>query len=102
MWDRVDFVKRAIRTAARYGEESAGIISGSLFAAATSGRRSGRPGQPFPEDIQQRDRSAELASTLPPGSVEATFYRSLEKSAIEGIQWFAERGEQLIDGRSWE
>jgi hypothetical protein len=87
---------------AKRGEKSVNVIRGGLFAATTSGGRNGRPGQPFPEDIEQRDRSAELARTLPPGSVEANFYRSLEKSAIEGIQWFTERGEQLMDGRNWE
>jgi len=78
------------------------MISGGLFASATSGVRNGRPGQPFPEDIEQRNRSAELARTLSPGSVEANFYLSLEKTAIEQIQWFGERDEQLIDGRDWE
>ncbi len=102
VWDQADFVKRALRAAARYGEESVHMISGGLFAATTSGVRNGRPDQPFPEDIEQRDRSAELVRTLPPGSVEANFYRSLEKSAREGIQWFTERGEQLMDGRNWE
>ncbi len=102
VWDQADFVKRALRTAAKCGEACVSMISGDLFAATTSGVRSGTPGQPFPEDIEQRDRSAELARTLPPGSVEANFYRSLEKSAIEGIQWFAERNEQLMDGRNWE
>lgn len=102
VWDQADFVKRALRTAARYGEEGIHIISGGLFASATSGGRSGTTGQPFPEDIEQRNRSAELARALSPGSVEANFYRSLEKSAIEHIQWFTERGEQLMDGRNWE
>jgi len=102
VWDQADFVKRALRTAARYGEECVHLISGGLFTATTSGGRSGSPGQPFPEDIEQRDRSAGIARTLPPGSVEANFYRSLEKSARENIQWSADRGEQLMDGRNWE
>jgi transcriptional regulator with XRE-family HTH domain len=102
VWDQVDFVMRALRTAARYGEESVHMISGGLFASATSGIRSSTTGQPFPEDIEQRNRSAELVKTLPLGSVEANFYLSLEKTAIEHIQWFGERGEQLIDGRNWD
>jgi transcriptional regulator with XRE-family HTH domain len=101
VWDQTDFVKRILRIAARYGEESVHMISGGLFSAATRGMRNARPDQPFPEDMEQRNRSAELARTLPPGSVEANFYRSLEKSAVESIQWSAERGEQLMDGRSW-
>ncbi len=102
VWDQADFVKRALRTAAGYGEEGIRMISGGLFASAISGGGSGRIGQPFPEDIERRNRSAELARTLPPGSVEANFYLSLEKTAIEHIQWLGERDEQLIDGRNWE
>ena len=101
VWDQADFVKRALRTAARYGEESTRIISGGLFVSATSGVRNGRPDQPFSEDIEQRDRSAEIVRTLQPRSVEAKFYRSLANSAKESIQWSAERGEQLVDGRNW-
>lgn len=102
VWDQTDFVQRALRAAAKRGEKSLQVIRGALFASATSGGRHGRPGQPFPEDLEQRNRSAELARTLSPGSVEANFYRSLEKSATESMQWFAERSEQLMDGRSWE
>jgi hypothetical protein len=102
VWDQADFVKRALRAAARYGEESIQQISGALFSSATRGTRSGRPGQPFPEDREQRNRSSELAKTLPPGSVEANFYRSLERSAMENIRWSTERGEQIMDGRNWE
>lgn len=102
VWDQVDFVKRVLRAAARQGEEYAQMISGGLFASVTSGVRSGRAGQPFPEDIEQRNRAAEIAKTLSPGSVEAALYRSLEQFATENIQLFAERGEQMVDGRDWE
>ena len=102
VWDQADFVKRALCAAARCGEESVRQISGALFSSTTSEIQSGRPGQSFSEDREQRDRSAELAKTWPPGTVEARFYRSLERDAAEIIQWSEERGEQMMDWRDWE
>lgn len=101
VWEQVDFVKKILREASDYDEKTLQRVSSSLYASVISGARSGKPGQPFREDIEQRDRSLEVAESLIPGSVEAKFYRSLEKSARESIRSHAEHDEKLLDGREW-
>ena len=75
-------------------------MTGALRAATISGARSGTPGEPFPEDIEQRDKSLKIAETLPTGSLEERFYRDMAKSAEESIA--RELAEDLPDdGREW-
>ncbi|MCI0634916.1 MAG: helix-turn-helix domain-containing protein [Actinobacteria bacterium] len=100
VWD-VGFVTRLLNGAARQGHEYVKRLGGSLHSAATSGTRSGTPGEPFPEDVELRDRAAEVAKTLPAGSLEERFYTSLRQSAEASIRWDADRDEKLADGRDW-
>jgi hypothetical protein len=97
----VDFVTSALAAASALGEEPLTHMRGSLHAAVVSGSRSGTPGQPFSEDIEQRDRCADIASSLPRGSVEERFYRTLVRSAEESIEWHAEQDEKIFDPRDW-
>jgi hypothetical protein len=60
----------------------------------------GTPGQPFAEDVEQRDRAREIAQNLPGGSVAQRLYLSLQASAEHSIKWHADRDE-LMDGRDW-
>ena len=96
-----DFVSRALRVASMVGEESLQHIAGSLHGAAVSGSFSGAPGQPFPRDVEQRDKAGALADSSPSGSIEQEFYRSLQRSAEERIRWSADRHENWLDGRDW-
>ena len=101
VFDNVEFVRRLLGWAERLGEEHVQRLGGALSAAAVSGVRSGVPGQPFAEDVSQRDRSREIADGLPKGSPEERFYRSLQRSAEQSITWHADRDELVNDGRNW-
>jgi hypothetical protein len=101
VWEHVDFVKQILRAAANYDEKILQHVSSNLYASVISGVRSGTPGQPFNEDLEQRDKSLEIYRSLTPGTVEAKFYQSLERSARQSIKSHAERDEKLLDGRDW-
>lgn len=100
IWDESEFVRIALHSADRLGEKVLREVTGALWGATISGARSGTPGEPFPEDIEQRDKSLKIAETLPTGSLEENFYRDMAKSAEESIaRELAE--DQPGDGRDW-
>ncbi|MFD8811958.1 hypothetical protein ACFV23_10850 [Streptomyces sp. NPDC059627] len=98
VWD-TQFVRRCLRAADRHGDASLDSMRGALHSAAISGMRSGTPGEPFPEDVDQHAKATELADTCAKGSVEDQFYRDLAESALHRIQH--ETNELPPDGRDW-
>lgn len=96
-----DFVALALESAARYGKDALRAMRGSLWSAVVSGIRSGAPGQPFQEDIDQRDRAEAIAATYPAGSLPADFYTSLKMSAEDSIRHSLDGDERRGDGRDW-
>ncbi|MFJ6663571.1 hypothetical protein [Streptomyces sp. NPDC091383] len=98
VWDS-EFVRRCLRAADSDGDESLQSMRSSLHAALISGVRSTSPGQPYPEDIEQRDKATVLADTCRKGSVEEQFYRALAASARGRIQ--DEARELPPDSRFW-
>jgi hypothetical protein len=101
LWDNPDFVARLLAAASLHGEGVVQEVGGALHSAAISGLRQGTPGQPYPEDVELRDRAAAIASKLPSGSLEERFYRSLQESAERNIDWSRERDELSEDRRDW-
>ena len=101
VWENVDFVRRALEIASKEGDELVQSIGGGLHSAVATGTRSGTHGQPFEEDVEQRDRSTEVARTLPAGSIERRFYESLISSAEHSIRWNAESDAELVERRDW-
>lgn len=99
IWDSPDFVRTALAAAGRVGPECRDQMVSSLWGATISGGRTGTPGEPFPEDIEQRDRSRDLAQTMPLGSVERKFYEDMAASAASNIHRSAY--EDLEDGHDW-
>ncbi len=100
IWERPDFVRTALHAAHRLGEDVLRDMTGALWAATISGVRSGTPGEPFPETVEQRDRSRDIAKDLPAGSIEKRFYADMAKSAENDI--LREIEDDLpTDGRSW-
>jgi hypothetical protein len=75
-------------------------MSGALYGATISGVRSGTPGEPFPEDIEQRDKSLRIAEQLPTGSIEHKFYSDMAKAAEESIAREMD-DDVATDGRDW-
>jgi hypothetical protein len=85
VWN-IDFVRRCLRSADRFGDKVLNTMQGALYAAVITGMRSGTPGQPYPEDIEQHAKATALADTCIKGTVEELFYRSLVESAQSHIQ----------------
>jgi hypothetical protein len=82
----VPFVLEALDAAARFGKHCEQTMGGAFWAATVTGSRMGTPGQPFPEDIQQRDECLKIAQALPKASRGARFYTALAQSAEESIR----------------
>lgn len=100
VWDQPGFVRTALHAAERLGEEVRREMIGALWGATISGVRSGTPGEPFPETVEQRDRSREIAEQLPAGSLEQRFYSDMAKSAEKDIA--RELADDVPDdGRAW-
>ena len=100
VFENVGYVQRLLALADQAGDDHVQRIGGALSAAMSSGARTGIPGQPFAEDVEQRDRAREIAESLPIGSVAQRLYLSLQASAEHSIKWHADRDE-LMDGRDW-
>jgi transcriptional regulator with XRE-family HTH domain len=101
LWDQVDFISLALRIAQQYGHDTLQAVGGGLHALAITGMRHGTPGQPFAEDTEQREKSAEILAQLPRKSVEAEFYQALVESAEHNIRWEAELEDKLTSRRDW-
>jgi hypothetical protein len=100
IWEQAHFVGTALRAAERLGEDVRREMVGALWAATISGVRSGTPGEPFPETVEQRDRSRQIAKQLPTGSLEERFYSDVADSAERDIAREAE-DDAPDDGRTW-
>lgn len=101
VWERSDFVGRVLAAAQQHGEDCLGQVSSGLHAAVVSGVRSRTPGHPADEDIEQREKSSEIAARFPRDSLERRFYQSLRDAAERSMQWELDRDSELFDGRDW-
>jgi hypothetical protein len=86
VWNNEDFVIKLLEQAQKYGNACYKRVSSYLYSSVIQGGRSGTPGQPFPEDITQSDRSAEMMAKLPHGSPSYRFYKSLYDDAKANIE----------------
>lgn len=96
-----EFAQRVLAAAGNFGPEYVDRVMGAMYGAVISGSYTGAPGQPLPRDLEQRDKARRLADRLIPGSPEERFYRSLERSAEDQMQWRADHDAKLLDGREW-
>lgn len=85
-WSRVKWIVRTLEDAASRTPELYKGLGGALHAAVMSGVRMGSPGEPFPEDVEQRDEARKVADGLPPGSPGERFYRSIQRVAEYEIE----------------
>lgn len=60
-------------------------LCGALSAALTMGLKQGTPGEPFPEDIELRDRASEHQAASRPGGRAASFWAAMVRSADRAI-----------------
>jgi len=94
VWDHVEWVCRTLDYADSFGSDCYSKVASSLYSAVVSGGRSGTPGEPFPEDVEQRDRATTIARTLRPGSPGHRFFVTLAKAAADAIKWSIQRHEE--------
>ena len=100
IWDQAEFVRTALHAADRLGEDVRREMVGALWGATISGVRSGTPREPFPETVEQRGRSRQIAKQLPTGSLEERFYSDMAESAERDIAREA-RDDAPDEGRTW-
>jgi hypothetical protein len=100
VWD-LAFVRRCLGAADSCGTESLAAVQSSLHSALFTGGRSAAFGQPFPEDVDQRDTADKLAAQAVPGSLEEQFYRAISQSAQAWIARTTSEEDLPMDGRDW-
>jgi transcriptional regulator with XRE-family HTH domain len=100
IWDQHQFVERALLATQKAGDNAQQALKNALWGATISGVRSGTPGEPYPEDIEQRDRSREVASLMPKGSAAERFYLGMAISAERSIESGVDEDRE-DDGRRW-
>ena len=86
VWSHVQWIVRTLEDAERRDTEVYRAIGSALHTALMSGMRKGSPGEPFPEDVEQRDEARKVADSLPVGSPAERFYRSLQRVAERKIE----------------
>lgn len=69
----------------------------ALIRSATSGVRSGRPGEPFPRDLECREASLALLARLPRLSPAYELYDMLRTHSEQGIAWARRQAEAFED-----
>lgn len=99
IWTQPEFVTTSLHAAEQQGSDALQEMRRAFYRTTIAGSRSGTPGQPFAEDVEQRERSQAIADTLPDGSVERRFYLDIVKSAERDIARSLE--DDLGDGRDW-
>ena len=85
-WSHAQWIVRILEGGERRDTEVYRAISDALHTALMSGWRKGSPGEPFPEDVEQRDEACKVADSLPVGSPGERFYRSLQRVAERKIE----------------
>jgi transcriptional regulator with XRE-family HTH domain len=81
VWENTQFVIKILERAQKFGSTCYQHVCSSLYGSVIQGGKSGIPGQPFPEDVAQRDRSYILMTTLPLGSPAHRFFKMLYDGA---------------------
>ncbi|PVG81202.1 hypothetical protein DDE18_18795 [Nocardioides gansuensis] len=100
VWQQQEFVERVFAATEKVGDEAQQALKNALWGATISGTRSGTPGQPYPEDVEQRDRCREVASLMPKGSAAERFYLDMAISAERAIESSVDEDRE-DDGRRW-
>ena len=85
-WSQVQWIVRALEDAARRDTDVYRAIGSALHSALMAGGRRGTPGEPFAEDVEQRDKARKVADKLSVGSPGERFYRSLQRAAEHAIE----------------
>jgi transcriptional regulator with XRE-family HTH domain len=83
---RQEFVSRFMARAQTFGPDVLERARNNLFGAAISGIKSGVPGQPFPRDVETRDKAEAVLRQISPLSPEFELYEGVKKTAERDIE----------------
>ncbi|MEU1749031.1 hypothetical protein [Micromonospora arida] len=101
VWVHSDFVVRVLRAAEEHGERCRREVRRGLHRSVRSGGWGGAVGEPFPQDVEQRDRSRAVAATLAEGSPERAFYDELVETAEAAIRLEVDHERRFLEHRDW-
>jgi hypothetical protein len=86
VFDQIDLVSRVLDRAEGFGDGCSRAVAWFFYKIATSGMRTGTPGQPFPKDIALRDRCQEVLAKLPVGCAASRLFRDVLSKADRDIE----------------
>lgn len=79
------FVERFLEKAKIFGKEHLDNATSALYSAASTGVREGVLGEPFPQDIRQKELAEKALNETPRYSPAYRFYEWLKQDAEQGI-----------------
>jgi transcriptional regulator with XRE-family HTH domain len=85
LWTNYENIQNILRIASKNSSDCFDRIKSSLFGIVLSGTKSGSVGQPFPSDIELRDKAKETLEKLSPTSAAYGLYSSLYNYALQEI-----------------
>ncbi len=80
------FVAHFLERTALFGKDMLDRASSVLWRAAISGGRTGTPGEPFPEDLQIKEKAEKAMNEVPRFAPAFKLYESLKRHADQEIQ----------------
>jgi hypothetical protein len=86
VFDYLELVSGVLDRAEGFGDGWTQRLGFVFYRIATSGMRSGTPGQPFPQDIKLRDRCQELLPRLRKGSPVSELFQDVLRTAERNIE----------------
>ncbi len=93
IYDHTDFVIHYLESTNLYSKQCYEEACLALFSSAISGGRSGKLGEPFPEDIRLKKESERVIQEISPFSSAYQFFKDLKKYADENISRSIRDGE---------
>lgn len=96
------FVTRILRAARSVGVSPHRNLASSLYAAATSGVRSGIPGEPFPEDITIKAKAEEVIAHLSTGDPAYAMYNDIREHSEHNINRSLAEGRAMAEADTEE
>ncbi|MGW4625168.1 hypothetical protein [Streptomyces rubiginosohelvolus] len=101
LWEETGFVAEVLRAAAQQSEELYRTVGGHLMSSVTCGSKTTAVGEPFPQDIELRERAIQARAALPAGSPEERLYSALQDHANAEISRALEEDVDFDNRRDW-
>ncbi|MFH1543235.1 MAG: helix-turn-helix domain-containing protein [Patescibacteria group bacterium] len=94
IWNNIGFIIKILERAYFQGSECFNSVRSSLGSTLISGGRSGTVGEPFPQDIEMRDKSAEVLANIAPESPAKRFFTDIHQHVLREIR---REKDQILD-----